>query len=94
MSRDTLSEESIANDILKLFSTCNNMFLSSEMYSKDKNKLLISQKEKLEHGEQTLFKTTYFKLINDNEEELCIKVMSNRGNRDYLLDPLCRSEVF
>ena len=40
-----------------------------------------------------LFKTMCFKLVNENEQELCIKVMPSRGNRDCLLDSACHSEV-
>ena len=91
---DTSSEDLIADNVLRLFSACNNMFLSSEMHLKDKNELLASQKEKLEHVKKTLFKTMCFRLMNKNKEELHVKVMPNRGYEDYLLDSVCHSEVF
>ena len=56
--------------------------------------MLVSQKEKLDHTEKTLFKTTCFKFYNKNEEELCIKVIPSRGNGDYLLDSVCCNEAF
>ena len=46
MPRNTLLEESIVDNALKIFSACNSMFLLSEMHSKDKNKLLECQKIK------------------------------------------------